>query len=211
MQELILALYPNRPELIITVGHQPFAVHIAGTAGQFSFPVDKMAKRKRCESLGENSCARALRLEDIRDREGLLGRSGSVLVGGGTDGASVNIGVHKGSCSQHFPGSTGPTIWTYTLCKPLLPIIQAKFSSVCIISGWFCLNIAVSWPVFFSWFLVRPTRIWPPQIYCVLSAFECILVCVFVEVCVTLTACWFLWLTMSNQFSTWPDISTESI
>ena len=39
---------------------------------------------------------------------------------------------------------------TYTLCKPLVPIIQAKFSSI---SGWFCLNIAVSWPVLFfgSW------------------------------------------------------------
>ena len=35
---------------------------------------------------------RRLGLEDIRDREGLLGRSGPVLVGGGTDGASVNIG-----------------------------------------------------------------------------------------------------------------------
>ena len=104
-------------ELIITVGHRPFAVHIAGTAGQFSIPVDKMAERKRCESLGENSSVRALRRLGIREREGLLGRSGPVLVGGSTDGASVNIGVHKGSCSQHFPGSTvpgvTPAIWSW--------------------------------------------------------------------------------------------------
>ena len=43
---------------------------------------------------------RRLGLEDVRDREGLLGRSGPVLVGGGTDGASVNIDVHNGMKGQ---------------------------------------------------------------------------------------------------------------
>ena len=47
----------HSPELIITVGHRPFPVPIACAAGQFSFPVDKMAERKRCGSLGENSSA----------------------------------------------------------------------------------------------------------------------------------------------------------
>ena len=43
---------------------------------------------------------RRLGLEDIRDREQVLGRTGPVLVGGGTDGASVNIGVHNGMKGQ---------------------------------------------------------------------------------------------------------------
>ena len=43
---------------------------------------------------------RQLGLEHIRDREQVLGRTGPVLVGGGTDGASVNIGVHNGMKGQ---------------------------------------------------------------------------------------------------------------
>ena len=50
------------------------------------------------ECLGQ--ALRRLGLEDIRDREEVLGRSGPVLVGGGTDGASVNIGIHNGVKAQ---------------------------------------------------------------------------------------------------------------
>ena len=48
----------------------------------------------------------------------MLGRSGKVLVGGGTDGASVNIGIHngmKGSYSWPFPCSTGPGVTSTVL------------------------------------------------------------------------------------------------
>ena len=41
--------------LIITVGHRPFPVQLAHAAGQCLLPADKMADRKRSESLGESS------------------------------------------------------------------------------------------------------------------------------------------------------------
>ena len=55
---------------------------------------------------------RRLGLEDVCDRKGLLGRSGPVLVGGGTDGASVNVGVHNGMKGQLQ--SALPWAWCYS-------------------------------------------------------------------------------------------------
>ena len=66
---------------------------------------------------------RRLGLEDIRDREQVLGRSGPVLVGGGTDGASVNIGVHngmKGQLQSALPTGPGVTHRLELACKDAL-------------------------------------------------------------------------------------------
>lgn len=60
---------------------------------------------------------RRLGLEDISDKTEVLGGSGPVLLGGGTDGASVNIGIHSGMKGQlqfvlpwlHWAGVT-PTV-----------------------------------------------------------------------------------------------------
>ena len=57
---------------------------------------------------------RRLGLEDIRNREQVLGRSGPVLVGGGTDGAS---GVHNGMKGQLQ--SALPWLWCYPQCLEL--------------------------------------------------------------------------------------------
>ena len=59
------------------------------------------------DSLGE--ALRRLGVEDIRDQQQVLGATGPVLVGGGTDGASVNIGSHNGMNGQMQ--STRP--WLY--------------------------------------------------------------------------------------------------
>ena len=97
------------------------------------------------ECLGQ--ALRRIGQEDIRDREEVVGRSGSVLVGGGTDGASVNIGIHNGmkarSCSQPFPGSTGPgitpTVWSWLARMlsqvPSLPTSTRCFSACTICTG----------------------------------------------------------------------------
>ena len=50
------------------------------------------------DSLGE--ALRRLGMNDVHDREQVLGASGPVLVGGGTDRASVNVGIHNGMKGQ---------------------------------------------------------------------------------------------------------------
>ncbi len=59
------------------------------------------------DSLGE--ALGRLGLADIRDREQVLGVGGPVLVGGGTDGASVNVSIHNGMKGQ----MQSPVPWLY--------------------------------------------------------------------------------------------------
>ena len=58
-RHVLISLYPGNQvsELIITVGHRPFPVHVAHAAGQFHFLPDKMAERKRsaCSSASSMS------------------------------------------------------------------------------------------------------------------------------------------------------------